>query len=534
MGRASIVGRASISLTGIFLLDYIGISLFAGFMVTAYNIFVLGIPWSELQEFNLMVLFTQVAVFVVVLMFITFFRLRKLWTFKIYGTNEADITALRKRLLAFPTEVFFSTFLFALIASMGYHVLEAVVYNWEFILTDLISVILYEQSLALTIALLLYVSCRRLVRPYILALPEESISEITETSLLRPLLISFGSLLLITILPVLNYVLVVQSKGTALNLKVLFGIAGFYFTFAVIIFRLPLLEFQRELQLLIAGMRSLLQGNRSNLHNKMPVLSQDEIGQLGLSFNALQERIAREYAEVEKELELAYQVQQRLLPSNFYEINDCQIAAFCKPGKEVGGDFYNIVQLDEGSFAVMVGDVSGKGLPAALLMSAVLALLKYEVRNGGSAGEVLTRLNKTIEETVNGEMFVTLGLGFFKPHQGVLEYASAGHLPPYRLRNCQPEEVFISSLPLGVASDEVYQQWEHPIQPGDRWFFYTDGIIEAVDGQEMLGFPGFVGYLTGLDERLSVQEQVNLLEQQLPISKNSRLDDDRTLVLVKI
>ncbi|MHB8984148.1 MAG: HAMP domain-containing protein, partial [Carboxydocellales bacterium] len=330
MGRASIVGRASISLTGIFLLDYIGISLFAGFMVTAYNIFVLGIPWSELQEFNLMVLFTQVAVFVVVLMFITFFRLRKLWTFKIYGTNEADITALRKRLLAFPTEVFFSTFLFALIASMGYHVLEAVVYNWEFILTDLISVILYEQSLALTIALLLYVSCRRLVRPYILALPEESISEITETSLLRPLLISFGSLLLITILPVLNYVLVVQSKGTALNLKVLFGIAGFYFTFAVIIFRLPLLEFQRELQLLIAGMRSLLQGNRSNLHNKMPVLSQDEIGQLGLSFNALQERIAREYAEVEKELELAYQVQQRLLPSNFYEINDCQIAAFCK------------------------------------------------------------------------------------------------------------------------------------------------------------------------------------------------------------
>lgn len=224
------MGRASISMTGVFLLDYTGISLFAGFMVTAYNLVVLGIPWSELTEFNLMVVFTQVAVFVVVLMLITFFRLRKLWAFMLYGTNEVDITTLRKRLLAFPNEVFFSTFLFALIASMGYHVLEELVHNAEFILTDLISVILFEQSLALTIALLLYVSCRRLVRPYILALPEEGISEITETSLLRPLLISFGSLLLITILPLLNYVLVVHSKGTALNLKVLFGIAGFYFT----------------------------------------------------------------------------------------------------------------------------------------------------------------------------------------------------------------------------------------------------------------------------------------------------------------
>lgn len=265
----------------------------------------------------------------------------------------------------------------------------------------------------------------------------------------------------------------------------------------------------------------------------MPIISQDEVGRLGVAFNQLQEQISQDYLGVQREMQLAYQVQQKLLPPSSHQIGEYQIAAVCRPTKEVGGDLYDILRLSEEQFAVIVGDVSGHGMPAALVMSAVLVLFRTEVRRGGSAGEVLSRLNQAVVEALQGDMYVTLGIGIFDQHKSNLEYASAGHVAPYILRDGLVTPILCSSLPLGITKDETYREFLMPIQPADRFVFYTDGVVEAMneDGQ-MFGFPGFEKCLSQLNCTATVQSQLAALVRALPLSRGKH-DDDRTILMVE-
>ena len=163
----------------------------------------------------------------------------------------------------------------------------------------------------------------------------------------------------------------------------------------------------------------------------MPVISNDEVGELAVALNELQARVNRDNKSLQKELKLAYNVQQKLLPPGDMTIGPYRITARCQPYHEVGGDFFDVVSLSSSRFAVMVGDVSGKGMPAALLMSAQLLLFRSEVRRNGSPGEVLARMNRQLCEAMGEEGSITIGVGVIDISTDTVLYASAGHLSPY-------------------------------------------------------------------------------------------------------
>ncbi|GAB6173135.1 hypothetical protein JCM15765_26130 [Paradesulfitobacterium aromaticivorans] len=517
-----------------FFLLYLGVSLFGATVITLGNIFVNGAPLEELRQYDLKALSFQVSGGVIIFQLFTLIRLRPVLRYFRQLRDKAAVSSVWNRLIRFPAEMFWGMVIFGLIVSPLYHIFDHFLSDpahqdlpWE----DAIA-ILYEQTLSLTLAILFFILIRRLLRPYILSLPTEGMREFPKSTFLTPLLISFTCLMLIAILLPTFYVLRIISAGAQVNVWMMVSFAGSTLPFGLTLFVLLGWQLRSEVQVLINGILSLVEGDQVWLNRRMPIMSQDEVGQLGVAFNELQERFSNWYQGVERELQLAYQVQQRLLPPSSDEIGDYRIAAVCKPIKEVGGDLYDLVKLNDDRFAVISGDVSGHGMPAALVMSAILVLFRTEVRRGGSGAEVLTRLNHSVVETLQGDMFVTLGIAIFDRHKSTCEYASAGHMAPYMLRGGQVRQIPCSSLPLGIGRDETYLQVVIPVQPGDRFVFYTDGVVEAMQDGKMLGFEGFEESLARLHSGASAEEQLNALVKGWSSDRESH-SDDRTIILVE-
>ncbi|KUO79103.1 MAG: hypothetical protein APF81_09405 [Desulfosporosinus sp. BRH_c37] len=522
-------------LMGQFFRLYLGVTLFGVSIITLDNVYIEGSTIQELRQYNFGALFAQAISGVSIFQIFTFLRLRIVRRYFQQIQEHAVVSAVWQRLSRFPSEVFWAMLIFGFIASLLYHILEAVMTGASLRanLRELAQAVLFEQTLSLILAILFYTLIRQLLRPYILALPSERMWEFPRTTFLTYLTISFTSLMLITILSPSLYVLRMISSELPVNPWVMFSVAGSTLAFGLFLFLLLAWQFQDELRLLIQGLLSLLEGDGVWLNRRMPIISQDEVGQLGVAFNQLQDHISQDYLVVQREMQLAYQVQQKLLPPSSDQIGEYQIAAICQPTKEVGGDLYDIVRLKEDQFAVIAGDVSGHGMPAALVMSAVLVLFRTEVHRGGSASEVLRRLNHAVVETLQGDMFVTLGIGIFDQCKSTLEYASAGHVAPYLLRGGQVTPILCSSLPLGINKDEAYLQVLIPIHPADRFVLYTDGVIEAMnENGEMLGFPGFERYLSDLNSTASVQDQIDSLVKELPWGRGNH-KDDRTIIMVE-
>lgn len=513
---------------------YVGVMLFAVSVLTVDNIVVNGQPLNKLALYNLKVVFLQGATGVSLFQAITFIRLRPALQYLSRGGEEAPVAFVWRRLIRFPDEMFWGMVIFGILMSILYHFIfpdpTIISAPWEVGVA-----LMSEQTLSLIMAILFYTVIRLLLRPYILNLPSAGMKELPPASFIKPLTISFFSLILIAVLRPVFYVLrvTVGSPREPLDIWVMFALAGSALIFGLFLFLLLAWQLRTEIQELIRGLFSLLQGDRAWLYDRMPIMSQDEVGQLGLAFNRLQEHISREYREVEQEMQLAYQVQQRLLPPAAHLIGGCRITAVCLPVREVGGDLYDIVRLSEDRFAVLAGDVSGHGMPSALVMSAILVLFRAEVRRGGSAGELLNRLNQSMVDTLQGNMFVTLGLGIFDLRKGTLEYASAGHMAPYLLRGGQVTQIPCSSLPLGISKAETYRQVVIPILAADRFVLYTDGVVEAMDENgKMFGFPEFEHYLSLLNQAESARGQLDALVKNLPRNRGSH-DDDLTIILVE-
>ncbi len=510
-------------------------------MITLNNLYINGFSWGELIRFNIKAKLFIALLCVISLLALSFLKLRNVLRF-IDGTERVqDISKVWHSLLHLPHYIFSSMLVFGIIVSPTYHLFDKwrkgtslnVWGNEDTLL--FIRDFLFDESLSLTLAVLFFILIRHSVRTYLLKLPMLDLEDRDwKTSFIRPLLITFVSIILITIFSTLWYVLNSIVLETPIYLPVLFGIAIITFLFGLSLFLLLILEFRRELQLLIQSIRSLIGGDRMKLHGKMPIISRDEVGQLAVAFNELQNYISKEYADVEYELHLAYKVQQNLLPKDNIRIENYHIQASCQPMKEVGGDLYDIVILDEDRFALLIGDVSGKGMSAALLMSAMMVLFKTEMRRGGAAGEVLTRLNRLMVETLRGEMYITLGLAIFDRRKVNVEYASAGHVAPYIISNDRVEQILISSLPLGFSMEEEYYDVLIPYQYNDRLVFYTDGVVEKVDEHGIfIGFDRFEQFLHKLDNRMSIDVQLRHLRQLLGEGSNARYEDDRTLIMVR-
>jgi serine phosphatase RsbU (regulator of sigma subunit) len=201
----------------------------------------------------------------------------------------------------------------------------------------------------------------------------------------------------------------------------------------------------------------------------------------------------RERELVEQELEVARSIQQASLPEEVPKLEGWQISPYYQPAREVGGDFYDFHLLSEGRLGVVVGDATGKGVPAALVMSTTCGMLQLAARALGSPspGEVLAQVNETLFARIPQNMFVTCFYAILDPESGTLRYANAGHDLPYLRRvGGDAEELRARGMPLGLMSSMGYEEMDLVLQAGEAALFYSDGLVEAHDPKgEMFGFP---------------------------------------------
>jgi serine phosphatase RsbU (regulator of sigma subunit) len=189
---------------------------------------------------------------------------------------------------------------------------------------------------------------------------------------------------------------------------------------------------------------------------------------------------------------VARRIQQASLPKEVPTLEGWQITPFYQPAREVGGDFYDFHLLSEGRLGVVVGDATGKGVPAALVMSTTCGMLQAVSRAlASSPGEVLDQVNETLLARIPSNMFVTCFYAILEPESGTLSYANAGHDLPYLRRvGGDAEELRARGMPLGLMPSMSYEEKEILLDAGEGVLFYSDGLVEAHNPEgEMFGFP---------------------------------------------
>jgi serine phosphatase RsbU (regulator of sigma subunit)/predicted ester cyclase len=204
------------------------------------------------------------------------------------------------------------------------------------------------------------------------------------------------------------------------------------------------------------------------------------------------EQEIRERERVEQELSVAQRIQQASLPKEVPTLEGWQIAPYYQPAREVGGDFYDFHLLSEGRLGLVVGDATGKGVPAALVMATTCGMLQLAAQalDSPSPGEVLERVNETLVARIPANMFVTCFYAILDPKSGRLFYANAGHDLPYLWHGGEAEELRARGMPLGLMPGMGYEEKEITLQAGESALFYSDGLVEAHDPKgEMFGFP---------------------------------------------
>jgi serine phosphatase RsbU (regulator of sigma subunit) len=174
-------------------------------------------------------------------------------------------------------------------------------------------------------------------------------------------------------------------------------------------------------------------------------------------------------------------------------LEEWQITPYYQPAREVGGDFYDFHLLSKGRLGVVVGDATGKGVPAALVKSTTCGMLQAvsQALDSSSPGEVLERVNETLFARIPPDMFVTCFYCILDPKSGHLRYVNAGHDLPYlRSHGGDCEELRARGMPLGLMPGMSYEEKETVLNVGEAALFYSDGLVEAHDPQrEMFGFP---------------------------------------------
>jgi serine phosphatase RsbU (regulator of sigma subunit)/anti-sigma regulatory factor (Ser/Thr protein kinase) len=203
-----------------------------------------------------------------------------------------------------------------------------------------------------------------------------------------------------------------------------------------------------------------------------------------------QEAEAATRQRFEQELEVARLIQQNFLPKELPDLPGWQVAAYYRPAREVGGDFYDVIPLPDGRVAFVVGDVTDKGIPAALVMSATRSVLRASATRLIEPGVVLERVNEHLCPDMPAKMFVTCLYGVLDPASGLLRFANAGHDLPYVKTRDGVIELRARGMPLGLMPGMEYEEKEAVLEPGDSVLLHSDGVVEAHDpDREMFGFP---------------------------------------------
>jgi serine phosphatase RsbU (regulator of sigma subunit)/anti-sigma regulatory factor (Ser/Thr protein kinase) len=203
-----------------------------------------------------------------------------------------------------------------------------------------------------------------------------------------------------------------------------------------------------------------------------------------------QEAEAATRQRFEQELEVARLIQQNFLPKELPDLPGWQVAALYRPAREVGGDFYDVIPLPDGRVGFVIGDVTDKGVPAALVMSATRSVLRASAQRLIEPGEVLERVNEHLCPDMPEKMFVTCLYAVLDAESGLLRFANAGHDLPYVQTADGVIELRARGMPLGLMPGMSYEEKEATLQPGDSVLLHSDGVLEAHDAErDMFGAP---------------------------------------------
>jgi len=199
---------------------------------------------------------------------------------------------------------------------------------------------------------------------------------------------------------------------------------------------------------------------------------------------------ARKRERLEQELRVARIIQQTLLPKELPDIPGWRLAAHWQPAQAVGGDFYDFLDLPDGRLGLVVGDVTDKGVPAALVMATTRSILRAATERLVAPGQVLERVNEMLCPDIPSKMFVTCLYAVLEPASGRLNFANAGHNLPYQRTAHGVIELRATGMPLGLMPGMVYEEKEATLAPGESLLFSSDGLVEAHNPQrELFGFP---------------------------------------------
>jgi serine phosphatase RsbU (regulator of sigma subunit) len=247
----------------------------------------------------------------------------------------------------------------------------------------------------------------------------------------------------------------------------------------------------RNLTTLTQGVQRIARGE---FGTEVPVRSRDEFGALATAFNDMARDVSHhqqllvERERLQRELELCRRIQTEMLPHASLRLGPTEIKGISIPAREVGGDFFNYFELPGGHIAVLVGDVSGKGISAALLMANIQATLRARLPLEPDLARLTAAIDQEIEASTPAGVYVTLFVGVLDPAGKTLRYVNAGHHPQFLIRGEGIETLSSSGMPVGLYAGQGYVERTVQLADNDLLFFYTDGTVEVENEQtEMFG-----------------------------------------------
>jgi len=500
------------------------------------NYFVNGRSWIYILKFNLPIVLLQNIFFVFVYYFYSVYRLKDVIKLeqndKNYSTLSAkDRTILFQKLVHFPFEMFRFSVFFMIFMGVLFRVYSAFLADkitHKFFLNSLLS-FLIEQSLGMIITLTIIAFLVKTLRPSIIKLNQPSIKFI-QISLTKKIFLVFFSLLFIIITDLIRILLIVQGPIEIIIYKTCI-VLTVLLLFSIVSIRLIIMDSIKYTHQVAEYITAATKNEREDLHKLIPVTTNDEIGYLVGSFNELQIKIQNLYKEIDDELKLALNIQKKLLPQTTFEYDNFIITGLSLSVKETGGDFFDIIKINDRKLGLLIGDVSGNGLPAALFMSMMMGVVRGKIHEGPtSPAKLLEEINMLLKPMLNDGMYVSAGLGVVDLDTNILIYSSAGHVSPFIKTG---EKIFMidqSSLPLGIDEDEIYSEVKLSLQTIDGILLYTDGILEQRNQEKKMY--GFERLCKSFEKNWN-KDGETIISGVYEFSKGMDREDDMTVVHIK-
>lgn len=247
-----------------------------------------------------------------------------------------------------------------------------------------------------------------------------------------------------------------------------------------------------------------------------------------------QQAEARARERIEQELRIARIIQQTLLPKELPSLPGWNVKAYYQPARAVGGDFYDFLPFEDGRLGIVIGDVTDKGVPAALVMATTRSILRTSAAApNATPGQVLERANDLLCPDIPPKMFVTCLYGILEPASGRLVYANAGHDLPYHRSTSGASELRATGMPLGLMPGMSYEEREACLAPGDSVLLYSDGLVEAHNPErDMFGFPRLAALMADWADTVPLIERL-LNELAQFTGPDWEQEDDVTLVALQ-